>query len=267
MTGSGLKRRHDETDSPPPGRQARPPRISVAGRDLARRPGGNRTPKSGPVTADTPLSAICRDLRCRLARRARHAVRPKASACRPSRLVRGGSTVENAVGRAAAGLAVGHADGRPRSTPGSTSRTHDRRRQPWPARPGRPRAAPVPRRRLRLVAAVAWRTHRPPPAGAGSVVNRCGGGWSAVADAPSVPGRRNSPRPGDASLGEGAVRGKSACAACAGPAAGWRQSSVIPRAPHPAPHGLNCSNVPPSWPPASAASSLRRRRFSFRTAS
>ena len=24
-----------------------------------------------------------------------------------------------------------------------------------------------------------WQTHRPPPAGAGSVVNRCGGGWSA----------------------------------------------------------------------------------------
>ena len=32
-----------------------------------------------------------------------------------------------------------------------------------------------------------WRTHRPPPARAGSVVNRCGGGWSAVADAPSAP--------------------------------------------------------------------------------
>ena len=51
------------------------------------------------------------------------------------------------------------------------------------ARPGRPRAAPVPRRRLRPVAAVAWRTHRPPPAGAGkgagSVVNRCGVGCSA----------------------------------------------------------------------------------------
>ena len=37
------------------------------------------------------------------------------------------------------------------------------------------------------------RTRRPPPAGAGSVVNRCGGGWSAVADAPSAPARRNSP--------------------------------------------------------------------------
>ena len=36
MTGSGLKRRHDETDPPPPGRQA-PPRVSVAGRDLAGR--------------------------------------------------------------------------------------------------------------------------------------------------------------------------------------------------------------------------------------
>ena len=41
------------------------------------------------------------------ARRARHAVRSKASACRSSRLARGRSTVENAVGRAAAGLAVG----------------------------------------------------------------------------------------------------------------------------------------------------------------
>ena len=29
----------------------------------------------------------------------------------------------------------------------------------------------------------------------GSVVNRCGGHWSAVADAPSAPGRRNSPHP------------------------------------------------------------------------
>ena len=38
-----------------------------------------------------------------------------------------------------------------------------------------------------------WRTHRPPPAVAGSVVNRCGGGWSAVADAPSAPARANDP--------------------------------------------------------------------------
>ena len=53
-------------------------------------------------------------------------------------------------------LAVGHADGRPRSTSGSTSRTHDR------PSPGLPRAARVPRRRLRPVAAVAWRTRRPP---------------------------------------------------------------------------------------------------------
>ena len=30
----------------------------------------------------------------------------------------------------------------------------------------------------------------PPPAAAGSVVNRCGGGWSAVADAPSAPSWR-----------------------------------------------------------------------------
>ena len=40
---------------------------------------------------------------------------------------------------------------------------------------------------------VLWQTRRRPPAGAGSVVNRCGGGWSAVADAPSAPGRCNSP--------------------------------------------------------------------------
>ena len=38
------------------------------------------------------------------------------------------------------------------------------------------------------------RTRRPPPAGAGSVVNRCGGGWSAVADAPSAPARPGPPR-------------------------------------------------------------------------
>ena len=37
-----------------------------------------------------------------------------------------------------------------------------------------------------------WQTHRPPPAGAGSVVNRCGGGWSAMADAPSAPARSSS---------------------------------------------------------------------------
>ena len=36
--------------------------------------------------------------------------------------------------------------------------------------------------------------HRPPPAGAGSVVNRCGGGCSAVADAPSAPAQPRPPR-------------------------------------------------------------------------
>ena len=41
-----------------------------------------------------------------------------------------------------------------------------------------------------------WQTHRPPPAGAGSVVNRCGGGWSAMADAPSTPWREPSPAAG-----------------------------------------------------------------------
>ena len=77
---------------------------------LARRPEPPprlTAPASGPVTADTPLSAMPRWTVRLAARRARHAVRPKASACRSSRLARGRSTVENAVGRAAAGLAVG----------------------------------------------------------------------------------------------------------------------------------------------------------------
>ena len=56
------------------------------------------------------------------------------------------------------------------------------------ARPGRPRAAPVPRRRLRPVAAVAWRTHRPPPAGAEA--------WSTGAEvAGDRRGRRAVPPP------------------------------------------------------------------------
>ena len=80
------------------------------------------------------------------------------------------------------------------------------------AAPERPRLTPG-RQPLRRVSPVPWSgaprkprpglPHRPPPAGAGSVVNRCGGGWSAVADAPSAPapaptspaGRRN-PRTG-----------------------------------------------------------------------
>ena len=70
------------------------------------------------------------------------------------------------------------------------------------ARPGRPRAAPVPRPPPpAAMAAVPWQPRRPPPDGAGSVVNRCGGGWSAVADAPSAPWRNTpadkSPRPRD----------------------------------------------------------------------
>ena len=98
-----------------------------------------------------------RDGRCRPARlprrlagrRARHAVTSQGLglqviAARASR-----STVENVVGRAAAGLAVGHADGRPRSTPGSTSRPMTASTGPGRFAPGRPRAAPVPRRRLR----------------------------------------------------------------------------------------------------------------------
>ena len=66
------------------------------------------------------------------------------------------------------------------------------------AAPERPRLTPG-RQPLRRVSPVPWSgaprkprpglPHRPPPAGAGSVVNRCGGGWSAVADAPSARGQ------------------------------------------------------------------------------
>ena len=143
-----------------------------------------------------------RDRRCRPARlprrlagrRARHAVRPKASACRSSRLARAGAPSRT---RSAA---------RPRAWPSDTLTGGRVRRLARPAAPttasagpGRsPRppssgtgSAPPP---PAAVAAVAWRTHRPPPAVAGSVVNRCGGGWSAVADAPSAPARARTCR-------------------------------------------------------------------------
>ena len=186
----------------------RPPRGSTsegAGGRRTRRAGrpGSRgvadsrtTPAVGTVTADTPLSASPRsavpdrhDFRRRLAgRRARRAVRPKPSACRSSRLARAGGPPTTRAGPAAAGLAVGQADeGAARSTAGSTSRpttasaSPGRSPRPPPAAPG---SAPPP---PAAVPAVAWQPHRPPPAVAGSVVNRCGGGWSAVADAPSTP--------------------------------------------------------------------------------
>ena len=114
-----------------------------------------------------------RDRRCRPARlprrlagrRARHAVRPKASACRSSRLARAGAPSRT---RSAA---------RPRAWPSDTLTGGRVRRLARPAaprppppvlaaRPGRPRAAPVPRRRLRRP----WppshggRTVRPRPA-------------------------------------------------------------------------------------------------------
>ena len=97
------------------------------------------------------------------------------------------------------------------STPGSTSRSTTASASPErsPAtaggtgtyvrgdRPGRsprsPSSGTTPPRPA-AVAAVPWQPHRPPPAGAGSVVNRCGGGWSAgVAGAPS-PLRRAASR-------------------------------------------------------------------------
>ena len=116
-----------------------------------------------------------RDGRCRPARlprrlagrRARHAVRPKASACRSSWLARAGAPVENAVGRAAAGLAVGHADGRPRSTPGSTSR-------PMTASTGPGRSPRPPLERHRFHAAASGGRGRRRMADAPSAPSRCG---------------------------------------------------------------------------------------------
>ena len=136
----------------------------------ARYPGGpgrgavSRTaPAVGTVTAETPLSAIAaidgaarHDFRAGWRDDGRDdgcdAVRLKASACRSSR-------------RSAARLRAWPAD----TLTGGRVRRLARPAAPRPpppalaARPGRPRAAPVPRRRLRPVAAVAWRTRRPPP--------------------------------------------------------------------------------------------------------
>ena len=76
---------------------------------------------------------------------------------------------------------------RRRRSQGRPSRTH---RRPRVARTAARSAAPksrhpVDRRAARATrattpappAVLRWQTHRPPPAGAGSVVNRCGGGW------------------------------------------------------------------------------------------
>ena len=112
-----------------------------------------------------------RDRRCRSARlprrlagrRARHAVRPKASACRSSRLARAGAPSRTRL------------VARPRACPSDTLAGGRVRRLARPAaprpppptlatRPGRPRAAPVPRRRLRRPwPPSTWRTRRPPP--------------------------------------------------------------------------------------------------------
>ena len=119
------------------------------------------------VTADTSRDRRCRRARLprRLAgRRARRAVRPKPSACRSSRLARAGARRQRARPR---GRGLGRPDSPRRRGRGVA----------WLDQPPRPAA----------VAAVPWQPHRPPPAGAGSVVNRCGGGRSAVADAPSAP--------------------------------------------------------------------------------
>ena len=123
-------------------------------------------PQSGPVTADTPLSAIAAidgagwrdDGRDTLS-----VPRPRPAGHRGSRGAGAPSRTRSVA--------------RPRAWPSDTLTGGRVRRLARPAaprppppalaaRPGRPRAAPVPRRRLRPVAAGAWWTRRPPPAGA-----------------------------------------------------------------------------------------------------
>ena len=87
-------------------------------------------------------------------------VRPKASACEPARS-RGRSTVENAVSRAAAGLAVGHAGRAAASTFLARQQPHDRLRQSWPL-------AQAARERHRFRAAASG----PPPSHGGRAVRR-----------------------------------------------------------------------------------------------
>ena len=140
----------------PPSSAACVPAAPAAGEDGV---DSRIAPAVGTVTADTPLSAIAaidgagwRD------------DGPKGSACRSSRLARGQSTVENAVGRAAAGLAVGHADGaaafeRLASTSRPTTAAASPARSPRPPSSGTGSAPPPPAR---------WPpSHggRPPPSG------------------------------------------------------------------------------------------------------
>ena len=131
-------------------------------------------PQSGPVTADTPLSAIAAfdgagwrdDGRDTLS-----VPRPRPAGHRGSRGAGAPSRTRSVA--------------RPRAWPSDTLTGGRVRRLARPAaprppppapaaRPGRPRAAPVPRRRLRPVASVAWRTHRLPPKARRAAAGGCG---------------------------------------------------------------------------------------------
>ena len=120
-------------------------------------------PQSGPVTADTPLSATAAINGAGW----RDDGRDTLSAPRPRPAGHRGSRGAGAPSRT-------RSVARPRAWPSDTltgGRVRRLARPPAPrppppalaARPGRPRPAPVPRRRLRPVAAVAWRTHHLPP--------------------------------------------------------------------------------------------------------
>ena len=121
-------------------------------------------------------------------RRARHAVRPKGSACRSSRLARGRSTVENAVGRAAAAWPSDTLTGGRVRRLASTSRPTTASASP--ARSPRPPSSGY---RFRAAASGPWppshggRTVRPP--------SRCGEAWSTGAEVAGAPSQTRRPPP------------------------------------------------------------------------
>ena len=123
-------------------------------------------PAVGTVTAETPLSASAaidgaarHDFRAGWRDGGRDDGRDTLSVPRPRPAGHRGSSGpehrrERPRPRAAAGLAVGHADGRPRSTPGSTSRpttaSASPGRSPRPPSSGTGSAPPPPARRRRM---------------------------------------------------------------------------------------------------------------------
>ena len=178
-------------------------------------------PAVGDRDRPTRRPAHRRDRRCRRARLPRRLAgrraRPGCLSQAPPPAGRRGSRepepVDNALGRAAAGLAVGLAatpwprrrlarPAAPQPPPPSPERSPATARGTGTDvrgdRPGRSPQVALERHHA-APSCGRWQPHRPPPAGAGSVVNRCGGGWSAPWQTrrPTRPGQH----PGDRSRG------------------------------------------------------------------